>query len=303
MGMECSLVAMSVMLTYLLGEIIPPWHRYVVTLSHDHCSFFPPQDELLASQHNDDNSVACIEEKCYVLGTTQYCRYASLSDPAIGIIRPGVGCRRIPSHLKNGNGTVAPLRAQWLLSKDRYRIFLECNGIAGRGCCTQNSKLKYNINSGLERLSLHATDHCSLRACFEKLRSLGHRFLVMMRMYIFLPVATSYALFWWVYLKLGGASMLVNVYIWAGFWFSLDVALFTRYQAYIQSKRENKTSRPSGVVARTFCTPQRSWSTGFPELSQPGLELSKPVEPGLVYLCQRGYNHCAAKLVSKSGPR
>lgn len=33
------------------------------------------QDELLASQHHDDNSVACIEEKCYILGTTQYCRY------------------------------------------------------------------------------------------------------------------------------------------------------------------------------------------------------------------------------------
>ena len=36
---------------------------------------FVLQNELLASQHNDDNSVACIEEKCYVLGTSQYCRY------------------------------------------------------------------------------------------------------------------------------------------------------------------------------------------------------------------------------------
>ena len=33
------------------------------------------QDELLASQHYDDNSVACIEEKCFVVGIRQYCRY------------------------------------------------------------------------------------------------------------------------------------------------------------------------------------------------------------------------------------
>ena len=33
------------------------------------------KDELLASQHYDDNSVACIEEKCFVIGIKQYCRY------------------------------------------------------------------------------------------------------------------------------------------------------------------------------------------------------------------------------------
>ena len=37
--------------------------------------FLSQQDELLASQHYDDNSVACIEEKCSVLGMRQYCRY------------------------------------------------------------------------------------------------------------------------------------------------------------------------------------------------------------------------------------
>lgn len=31
--------------------------------------------ELLGSQHHDINSVSCIEEKCYVLGYLQYCRY------------------------------------------------------------------------------------------------------------------------------------------------------------------------------------------------------------------------------------
>jgi len=34
------------------------------------------QRELLASQHHDDNSVACIEDKCYVVGFRQFCRYA-----------------------------------------------------------------------------------------------------------------------------------------------------------------------------------------------------------------------------------
>ena len=33
-----------------------------------------PQGELLASQHHDDNTVACVEDKCYVLGLSEYCR-------------------------------------------------------------------------------------------------------------------------------------------------------------------------------------------------------------------------------------
>ena len=40
-------------------------------------SLNPTQDELLASQHYDDNTVACIEDKCFVLGIRQYCRYKS----------------------------------------------------------------------------------------------------------------------------------------------------------------------------------------------------------------------------------
>ena len=30
---------------------------------------------------------------------------------------------------------------------------------------------------------------------------------------------------------------------------------------------------------------------------------SKTAGPELVYLCQRGYNHCATKLISKSAPK
>lgn len=31
--------------------------------------------EVFASKHRDINSVACIEEKCYVLTFNEYCRY------------------------------------------------------------------------------------------------------------------------------------------------------------------------------------------------------------------------------------
>lgn len=32
------------------------------------------QNEIFASRHQDENSVACIEDKCYVLTLAQYCR-------------------------------------------------------------------------------------------------------------------------------------------------------------------------------------------------------------------------------------
>ncbi len=32
------------------------------------------QNEIFASRHQDENSVACIEERCYVLPLAQYCR-------------------------------------------------------------------------------------------------------------------------------------------------------------------------------------------------------------------------------------
>jgi hypothetical protein len=83
----------------------------------------------------------------------------------------------------------------------------------------------------------------------------------------------------------------------------------SRYQAYIQSKKEGRITRLRGTVpvcpkaAKTHPSSQKSWSAGFPEPTHADLELEKPVEPDLVYLCHRGYNHCAAKLISKSGPR
>jgi hypothetical protein len=36
--------------------------------------FEPLQNEVFASRHQDQNSVACIEEKCYVLTFAEYCR-------------------------------------------------------------------------------------------------------------------------------------------------------------------------------------------------------------------------------------
>lgn len=32
-------------------------------------------DEVFASRHKDHNSVACIEDKCYVLTYNEYCRF------------------------------------------------------------------------------------------------------------------------------------------------------------------------------------------------------------------------------------
>nr|XP_042895408.1 bromo adjacent homology domain-containing 1 protein [Parasteatoda tepidariorum] len=33
------------------------------------------EDEVFASRHKDVNSIACIEDKCYVLSYNEYCRY------------------------------------------------------------------------------------------------------------------------------------------------------------------------------------------------------------------------------------
>ncbi|NXE84080.1 BAHD1 protein, partial [Cochlearius cochlearius] len=37
------------------------------------------QNEIFASRHQDENSVACIEEKCYVLTFAEYCRFCALA--------------------------------------------------------------------------------------------------------------------------------------------------------------------------------------------------------------------------------
>ncbi|GLD74893.1 bromo adjacent homology domain-containing 1 protein-like protein [Lates japonicus] len=38
----------------------------------------PKQNEIFASRHQDENSVACIEDRCYVLPLAQYCRFCAL---------------------------------------------------------------------------------------------------------------------------------------------------------------------------------------------------------------------------------
>ena len=48
----------------------------IITMVSNFVYWFCPQREVLASQHHDDNSVACIEDKAYVLGCRQFCRYA-----------------------------------------------------------------------------------------------------------------------------------------------------------------------------------------------------------------------------------
>lgn len=35
-------------------------------------------DEVFASRHKDHNSVACIEDKCYVITYNEYCRWVDL---------------------------------------------------------------------------------------------------------------------------------------------------------------------------------------------------------------------------------
>ncbi|XP_073789972.1 bromo adjacent homology domain-containing 1 protein [Danio rerio] len=49
------------------------------------------EKEIFASRHQDENSVACIEERCYVLPLAQYCRFCAL-------VRRGVEgvCERVP---------------------------------------------------------------------------------------------------------------------------------------------------------------------------------------------------------------
>ncbi|KAM8920910.1 bromo adjacent homology domain-containing 1 protein [Pelodytes ibericus] len=44
------------------------------------------QNEIFASRHQDENSIACIEEKCFVLTFAEYCRFCAL------VKRRGEGC-------------------------------------------------------------------------------------------------------------------------------------------------------------------------------------------------------------------
>lgn len=60
----------------------------------------PLQNEVFASRHQDQNSVACIEEKCYVLTFAEYCRWVvpGPSGQLLPADSPGLfrGCLRFP---------------------------------------------------------------------------------------------------------------------------------------------------------------------------------------------------------------
>lgn len=46
----------------------------LIPITDDLSPLEPLQNEVFASRHQDQNSVACIEEKCYVLTFAEYCR-------------------------------------------------------------------------------------------------------------------------------------------------------------------------------------------------------------------------------------
>ncbi|XP_019742773.1 bromo adjacent homology domain-containing 1 protein [Hippocampus comes] len=68
---------------------------------HVHC-----QNEIFASRHQDVNSVACIEDKCYVLTLAQYCRFCALvkrrgegvPNSAASLLVPAAVGHAAPSH-------------------------------------------------------------------------------------------------------------------------------------------------------------------------------------------------------------
>eukprot|EP00064_Thunnus_orientalis_P006871 superscaffoldBa00000736_g6890 len=64
------------------------------------------ENEIFASRHQDVNSVACIEDKCYVLTLAQYCRFCALvkrrregvRDSAASFVVPPVVGNTMPTH-------------------------------------------------------------------------------------------------------------------------------------------------------------------------------------------------------------
>ncbi|XP_041716134.1 bromo adjacent homology domain-containing 1 protein [Coregonus clupeaformis] len=47
------------------------------------------ENEIFASRHQDENSVACIEDRCYVLPLAQYCRFCALVKRRVDGVPPG----------------------------------------------------------------------------------------------------------------------------------------------------------------------------------------------------------------------
>lgn len=61
-----------------LGEMMMSLLWYYRPEHTDHGRLESDQpDEVFASRHKDSNSVACIEDKCYVLTYNEYCRYVT----------------------------------------------------------------------------------------------------------------------------------------------------------------------------------------------------------------------------------
>uniref|UniRef100_A0A8D3BG69 Bromo adjacent homology domain containing 1 n=2 Tax=Scophthalmus maximus TaxID=52904 RepID=A0A8D3BG69_SCOMX len=64
------------------------------------------ENEIFASRHQDVNSVACIEDKCYVLTLAQYCRFCALvkrrregvRDSAASLVVPPIVGNAMPTH-------------------------------------------------------------------------------------------------------------------------------------------------------------------------------------------------------------
>uniref|UniRef100_A0A3B4A6G9 BAH domain-containing protein n=1 Tax=Periophthalmus magnuspinnatus TaxID=409849 RepID=A0A3B4A6G9_9GOBI len=55
------------------------------------------ENEIFASRHQDENSVACIEDRCYVLPLAQYCRFCALVKRRAEGAPPGCRGRLVPS--------------------------------------------------------------------------------------------------------------------------------------------------------------------------------------------------------------
>lgn len=61
-------------------------------------------DEVFASRHKDSNSVACIDDKCYVLTFHEYCRYVkNNSAREMNVTRGVTGIARICGDWKRGS--------------------------------------------------------------------------------------------------------------------------------------------------------------------------------------------------------
>lgn len=59
-----------------VGEMMVSLLWYYRPEHIDHgCRLEDMEDEIFASKHRDISSVACIEDKCYVLTFNEYCRY------------------------------------------------------------------------------------------------------------------------------------------------------------------------------------------------------------------------------------